>query len=186
MNYYIAQDRFGNYDLAHHGIKGQKWGVRRYQNSDGTLTAAGKRRYVKDVKRIEIGEKNTKIVNGIRSQHGRKLKKELPTDNRRSIYNKINAEHERSKEYKDAQEAWDKYSNPSARKLFKSFEDESKAENRYYSAQEASDRKYREIGQKYYRDFVEAKLKDYGLPHTKEYVDIAEEYLRKQKRQGWD
>lgn len=31
--------------LAHHGILGQKWGVRRYQNEDGTLTAAGKKRY---------------------------------------------------------------------------------------------------------------------------------------------
>ncbi len=30
--------------LAHHGILGQKWGVRRYQNEDGTLTEAGKRR----------------------------------------------------------------------------------------------------------------------------------------------
>lgn len=30
--------------LAHHGIKGMKWGVRRYQNSDGSLTAAGKKR----------------------------------------------------------------------------------------------------------------------------------------------
>lgn len=31
--------------LAHHGILGMKWGVRRYQNEDGTLTEAGKKRY---------------------------------------------------------------------------------------------------------------------------------------------
>lgn len=31
--------------LIHHGILGQKWGVRRYQNPDGSLTAAGKKRY---------------------------------------------------------------------------------------------------------------------------------------------
>ena len=31
--------------LAHHGIKGQKWGVRRYQNEDGTLTPEGIKRY---------------------------------------------------------------------------------------------------------------------------------------------
>lgn len=32
-------------ELYHHGIKGMKWGVRRYQNSDGSLTAAGRLRY---------------------------------------------------------------------------------------------------------------------------------------------
>lgn len=33
------------YELYHHGIKGMRWGVRRYQNKNGSLTPAGKKRY---------------------------------------------------------------------------------------------------------------------------------------------
>ena len=33
--------------MCHHGIKGQKWGVRRYQNTDGTLTSEGRKHYEK-------------------------------------------------------------------------------------------------------------------------------------------
>ena len=32
------------YELYHHGILGQRWGVRRFQNKDGSLTSAGKSR----------------------------------------------------------------------------------------------------------------------------------------------
>ena len=34
-------------ELYHHGIKGQRWGIRRYQNPDGSLTAAGREKYGK-------------------------------------------------------------------------------------------------------------------------------------------
>ena len=40
--------------LIHHGIKGQKWGVRRYQNEDGSLTASGRKQYDKN-----LGERST-------------------------------------------------------------------------------------------------------------------------------
>jgi len=33
------------HEIYHHGIKGQRWGYRRYQNEDGSLTSAGKDRY---------------------------------------------------------------------------------------------------------------------------------------------
>lgn len=43
--YFVKHDDMKKSDsLAHHGVKGQKWGVRRYQNIDGTLTSEGKKR----------------------------------------------------------------------------------------------------------------------------------------------
>lgn len=60
--------------LAHHGIKGQKWGVRRFQNPDGTLTAAGKaklkseggsrgasRQYNRQLRKLNRLEKRTDV-----------------------------------------------------------------------------------------------------------------------------
>ena len=41
--------------LVHAGIKGMKWGVRRYQNKDGTLTDAGKKRYARDAREKDYG-----------------------------------------------------------------------------------------------------------------------------------
>lgn len=47
-------------ELYHHGIKGQRWGVSRYQNEDGSLTAKGMKRYsnVDTITSKKIGEKN--------------------------------------------------------------------------------------------------------------------------------
>lgn len=58
--------------LAHHGILGQKWGVRRFQNKDGSLTAKGKARLEK--KDAKWAKKN---YNKIESKVYKKSKKEL-------------------------------------------------------------------------------------------------------------
>lgn len=43
-----------NNELMHFNIKGAKWGVRRYQNKDGSLTPAGKLRYARDAREKEF------------------------------------------------------------------------------------------------------------------------------------
>ena len=49
-------------ELVHYGVKGMKWGVRRYQNKDGTLTAAGKKRYSEDDIVVKKGSEIHRIV----------------------------------------------------------------------------------------------------------------------------
>ena len=55
--------------LAHHGILGQKWGIRRFQNEDGTLTPEGRERYQK--KEYELARKTQKL--SYRSNYDRML-----------------------------------------------------------------------------------------------------------------
>lgn len=51
-----------NNELYHHGVKGMKWGVRRYQNKDGSLTNAGKKRYDQDVRENNAKKKDNRII----------------------------------------------------------------------------------------------------------------------------
>lgn len=70
-------------ELWHHGIKGQEWGVRRFQNEDGTLTAAGKDRYLK-------GEAYSKEKKVLAEQHEEKLLDKKSNAHVKQVKNKLN------------------------------------------------------------------------------------------------
>ena len=55
--------------LSHHGIRGQKWGVRRFQNANGTYTAAGKKRYGMD---LDLNDKSRTNIAKIRQGEARR------------------------------------------------------------------------------------------------------------------
>ena len=92
--------------LAHHGVKGMKWGIRRFQNPDGSLTAEGKKRY-------EVNEK------GKMSRYGKKIysrdkyiSKEIDYQN-----NKINSLNKTRKAYEDSYNKMLKEKNSSIKEL---------------------------------------------------------------------
>lgn len=86
MNYYIIDDGWcDSNELYHYGIKGMKWGVRRYQNPDGSLTAAGKKKarqeYKEDnEKAFELGKKATIYGNATAKSMNRTIKIENKLD----------------------------------------------------------------------------------------------------------
>lgn len=49
------------YTIYHSGVKGMKWGVRRYQNKDGSLTPEGKKRYDRDIAENNAKKKDNRI-----------------------------------------------------------------------------------------------------------------------------
>ena len=159
-------------ELYHFGIKGQKWGIRRYQNPDGTLTAAGKARYGGDATKAK--------ESFLRKQYARAdkagvLKRSL------AVGKKINKEAENTKEYKELKNLSDGLNN-FRKELAKAMGvkesqivfDEATAMRYNLSAMEYN-KKLREITNNHIDELAEATLQDLGYDVT----DSGKEYVKK-------
>lgn len=72
MTYYMVAGLPYSAELYHHGIKGQKWGIRRFQQENGTLTSAGRERYADAIAKSAA---NTNGDSSGSSQRKEKLKR---------------------------------------------------------------------------------------------------------------
>lgn len=126
--YYVGTFPFGD-ELYHHGIKGQKWGIRRFQNPDGTYTEAGLKRYRRFDAKSDLGYKPFQRLNKVQSGYTDRYK----TDVKGYIKNtkKSNKTKRETKRVKYAREA----------KAFLARSETTKAMNQYYNSLFSSDKK---------------------------------------------
>lgn len=82
-NYILGPDG----ELYHHGTKGMKWGIRRYQNKDGSLTPAGKKRYAQEEAKLKEREHTIKNRERVRAKMGKLAAKKAELDAREEALN---------------------------------------------------------------------------------------------------
>lgn len=116
---YLGNIELTNETLKHYGILGMKWGVRRYQNSDGTLTEAGKKRYSKKFDKMSDKQLHKALQKQIRdaraAQNGGSWYNGLVSSVEigekskaiRDRYNKDVEKWNNSKDVKDWKKKWD-------------------------------------------------------------------------------
>lgn len=94
-----------NNELYHHGIKGQRWGIRRYQNRDGSRTTLGKARRQSKERTIDAGYKFYRVVRDYGDG-------DEPLDSNRKYVSTTQEDHEKWEKYFKSQipdAKWDTY-----------------------------------------------------------------------------
>ena len=132
---------YGSNELYHYGVKGMRWGVRRYQNEDGSLTDKGRKRYI-DYSTGELtknGKKRLAKV-GENSNEGKYIRREKMA---------ANVERNWYKSYNSAADV---------------FESKLSSINKKYGADGRTDNKQymREVGKAWKDAYSKALIRDFG------------------------
>ena len=149
-------------ELYHHGIKGQKWGVRRYQNKDGSLTNAGRRRAAKLENEYErvTGKKVSKLSGGHSSD--KKSVRDMTEDELREKTNRLRLE----KDYIEAQK------------------NHIQTQQQLSALQPKKVNKGKELAEKMIKDVVAPKVVDLGTKYIEKKLGLKDNSLDALKKEA--
>ena len=165
-------------ELSHHGILGQRWGIRRYQRKDGSLTPAGLKRYgsVSNFNKVQRAEAKAK-KEAEKAKYRARTEAEIAKINKKYKINKPDAKKEETKAKEETKEK-EKSSKPKAKSINEMTDDEIRArisriqlENQLKSLTPVQQTK----GQKFVK-----MVSDTAVPAIKNAAkDALEKYLKK-------